>query len=60
MKTLSLLSPGTATGPFKVYRDAFLRSLAADNKSPRSLQTYGEAVDLFQASCSAKGCPLTP
>lgn len=60
MKTLSPVRPGTASGPFKVYRDAFLRSLSAENKSPRTLQTYGEAVDLFEAFLLGKGMPSDP
>ena len=60
MKTLSPVRPSTARGPFKVYRDAFLRSLAAENKNPRTLQTYGEAVELFQAFVLSQGIRPTP
>ena len=52
------MRPSTATGPFKVYRDAFLRSLAAENRSPRTLQTYGEAVELFEPFVPAKGIAI--
>ena len=54
------MRPSTATGPFKVYREAFLRSLAAENRSPRTLQTYGEAVELFEPFVPAKGMPSDP
>lgn len=60
MKTLTQTRPGTASGPLKVYRAAFLRSLAAENKSPRTLQTYGEAVDLLEAFLVARGMPTEP
>jgi site-specific recombinase XerC len=60
MKSLTIERPGTASGPLKVYRDAFLRSLAAENKSPRTVQTYGEAVDLLQSFLTSKGMPTDP
>lgn len=44
----------------QVYRDAFLRGLAAENKSPRTIQTYGEAVDLLDGFLTAKGMPTDP
>ena len=60
MKTLPREFAPAAIGPFKVYRDAFLRSLAAENKSPRTLQTYGEAIDLLDAFLHSRGMPEDP
>jgi site-specific recombinase XerD len=39
-------SVGTAIGPL---RDSFLRHLAAENRSPSTLTTYGAAIDLLAA-----------
>jgi len=60
MKTLTEARPDMASGLYKVYRDAFLRSLAAENKSPRTIQTYGEAVDLLEAFLAGRGMPVDP
>lgn len=60
MKTLSQARQDTASGPLRVYREAFLRSLAAENKSPRTIQTYGEAVELLETFLVTKGMPTEP
>jgi hypothetical protein len=39
MTTIMRAAPVKATGALKVYRDAFLRSLAPERKSQRTLQT---------------------
>lgn len=57
MKTSSRARPAVASGPLQVYRDAFLRSLAAENKSARTIQTYGEAVALLEAFLVERGMP---
>jgi site-specific recombinase XerD len=49
-----------ARSMMEVYRAAFLRSLAAENKSPRTLQTYGEAVHQLGAFLASKGMPTDP
>ncbi len=59
MKTI-VPSAGKATGPWSVYRDAFLRSLAAENKSPRTLETYGESVAQLGAFLAERGMPTDP
>lgn len=60
MTTITRTAPVKATGALKVYRDAFLRSLASERKSPRTLQTYGEAVDRLDAFLHRKGMPTDP
>lgn len=60
MTTAIDVRPSTASGPLKVYRDAFLRSLAAENKSPRTIQTYGEAVSLLEDFLVSRGMPVEP
>lgn len=49
-----------ASTPLRSYRAAFLRSLAAENKSERTQQTYGEAVDQFGAFLAERGMPTDP
>lgn len=60
MKTVMRETPAKAPGALKVYRDAFLRSLASERKSPRTLQTYGEAVDRLETFLTSKGMPTDP
>jgi site-specific recombinase XerC len=60
MTTIMRAARVKATGALKVYRDAFLRSLASERKSPRTLQTYGEAVDRLDAFLHSKGMPTEP
>jgi site-specific recombinase XerD len=59
VKTVTRGGP-VATGPFPAYRSAFLRSLAAENKSPRTLETYGEAVAQLGAFLAEQGMPTDP
>ena len=47
-------------GLMSVYRAAFLRSLAAENKSPRTLETYGESVQQLAEFLADKGMPTDP
>lgn len=60
MTTLTKARSVPASGPFGVYRDAFLRSLAAENKSARTIQTYAEAADLLHAFLLSRGMPTNP
>lgn len=60
MKTATREKTAEANGTWSVYRDAFLRSLAAENKSPRTLETYGESVSQLGAFLAAKGMPTDP
>ena len=60
MKTITREAPAEAPGALKVYRDAFLRSLASERKSPRTRQTYGEAVDRLETFLMSKGMPTDP
>ena len=60
MKATTPERPARLVGPFSVYRDAFLRALAAENKSPRTIQTYGEAVSLLGDFLCRKGMPTDP
>ena len=45
-------SVGAAIGPL---RDSFLRHLAAENRSPSTLTTYGAAIDLLTAFVGDRG-----
>lgn len=60
MKITTPESPRVAAGVLEVYKGAFLRALAAENKSPRTIQTYGEAVDLLHSFLASKGMPTDP
>ncbi|MEP7215926.1 MAG: tyrosine-type recombinase/integrase [Anaerolineaceae bacterium] len=53
-------TPGVAPDVLTVYRDAFLRSLSAENKSPRTRQSYGEAVNLMAAFLRTHALPAAP
>ena len=61
MKTkLVTESAEVAPDALQVYRDAFLRSLSAENKSVRTRQSYGEAIDLLAAFLRKEGLPTAP
>ncbi len=47
--------PERPTIPYEMLTASFLRSLEAANKSPRTLNTYGDAVRLFGAFLSEHG-----
>jgi len=49
----------TDVGELTTYHRSFERSLRAANKSPRTVQTYLEAVDQLCAFLSAQGMPTT-
>lgn len=53
-------TPEAAPDVLQLYRDAFLRSLSAENKSPRTRQSYGEAVDRMGAFLLKQGMPTSP
>lgn len=53
-------APAVAPDALRVYRDAFLRSLSAENKSVRTRQSYGEAIDLLTAFLLREGLPTAP
>lgn len=60
MKSATKSKTAEAAGTFEVYRSAFLRALAAENKSPRTLETYGESVAQLGAFLAARGMPTDP
>ncbi len=60
MTTAAHAAPTVADGALEVYRRAFLRSLAAENKSRRTLQTYGESVEQLSTFLSTHGMPTEP
>ena len=55
-----ILYPLSYEGTLRVYRDAFLRSLSAENKSMRTRQSYGEAIELLTAFLRTHGMPTAP
>lgn len=55
-----ILYPLSYEGTLRVYSDAFLRSLSAENKSMRTRQSYGEAIDLLTAFLRTHGMPTAP
>ena len=55
-----ILYPLSYEGTLRVYRDAFLRSLSAENKSVRTRQSYGEAIGLLTAFLRTHGMPTAP
>ena len=46
-----------APGSFRVFVDSFRRSLLAENKAPRTIKTYMEALGLFGDFLTAQGMP---
>jgi site-specific recombinase XerD len=60
MKATIREKPAQASGTWAVYRSAFLRALAAENKSPRTLETYGESVAQLGAFLAERGMPTDP
>jgi site-specific recombinase XerD len=54
---------GPLTGPlsesYRALVESFNRKLLAENKSPRTIQTYGEALRLFEEFLATRGMPLT-
>ncbi len=50
----------TLTGSYQVNRDSFARMLRAENKAPRTVQTYVAAVDLLGAFLASQGMPSDP
>lgn len=60
----SQIMPGTAQAgaplseSYRALVASFHRKLLAENKSPRTIQTYGEALRLFDAFLVAEGMPL--
>jgi site-specific recombinase XerD len=49
--------PVQAEPDLPVLSRSFRRSLLAENKSPRTVETYGDALRLFDAFLAAKGMP---
>ena len=45
----SSVADSSAVAAIGPYRDSFLRHLAAENRSPSTLTTYGAAIDLLAA-----------
>lgn len=60
MTPTSARTPTVAADVLAVYRAAFLRSLAAENRSPRTIQSYGEAVQLLATFLNDRGMPTAP
>jgi len=50
----------TITVRQQLLGDSFLRALKAENLSPRTIHTYGEAIDQFAKFLSDKGIPSAP
>jgi site-specific recombinase XerD len=44
---------------YRALVESFHRKLLAENKSPRTIQTYGEALRLFEEFLAGRGMPLT-
>lgn len=44
----------------QVLPESFRRSLRAENKSPRTVETYGEALRLFDDFLARTGMPRNP
>jgi site-specific recombinase XerD len=56
-KTLPQVADSTALTAIGPLRDSFLRHLAAENKSPSTLLTYGKAVEQFGEFVARSGMP---
>ncbi len=54
------MSVNILTVEHHLYRRSFLRSLAAENLSKRTQETYGESVSQFIEFVGRQGAPLTP
>lgn len=46
-----------APGSFRIFVDSFRRSLLAENKAPRTIKTYMEALGLFGEYLTTQGMP---
>ncbi len=46
--------------PFHVLVDSFRRTMRAENKSPKTIETYTEGLSQFGAFLAEKGMPLAP
>lgn len=46
-----------APGSFRMFTDSFRRSLLAQNKAPRTIQTYMEALGKFGDFLASQGMP---
>jgi len=58
MTTAMQKTPSVAvSGDYPILARSFNRSLLAQNKSPRTIQSYGEAVRLFGEFLAAQGMP---
>src|SRR3954470_16876601 len=49
--------PVTVPGDYPILARSFKRSLQAENKSPRTIQAYTEAVRLFGTFLATRGMP---
>ena len=56
-KTLPQVADSTALSALGPLRDSFLRHLAAENKSPNTILTYGKAVEQLDAFLLRSGMP---
>ncbi len=45
---------------YRLLTDSFRRTLLAENKSPRTIETYGESLHAFGAYLVAQGMPTVP
>lgn len=62
MRTVPTASPArppavSAVAALGVLGDSFARSLRAENKSARTIETYGDALRLLEAFLAARGMP---
>src|SRR4051812_15362842 len=56
-KTLPQVADSTALSALGPLRDSFLRHLAAENKSPSTLLTYGKAAEQLGEFLAGAGMP---
>ena len=57
---VSHVPPPAPKSGLQVLAESFKRSLLAENKSPRTVETYGEALRLFDGFLARTGMPRNP
>ncbi len=58
--TQALLERTAASGDYQQLAQSFRRSLLAENKAPRTVQTYTESLNRFVAFLAGRGMPTDP
>src|SRR5688572_10855778 len=56
----ALLERTAASGEYQQLAQSFRRSLLAENKAPRTVETYAEAIRLFGDFLATNGMPTVP